>query len=140
MNKTHATTYTELKKIHSEEFGAFEGVFFAFNDQQFNEGMEKVGLTAADTGSIYKMGSGGYILKSRNGAFKIMFAKQAEEMKAFKADQKNLLAALIYELQNHEYCITGDPTDALETLGLTAEEVDPKILAKACKIAGQDGA
>jgi hypothetical protein len=49
----------------------FDGLFFAFNTEQFKEGMEKVGLTENDTGKILSIGHGGYLLKTRKEAFKI---------------------------------------------------------------------
>ena len=62
-----------------------------------------------------------------------MFKRHEIERKELKKDVKKLFDALVYELNNHEYCITYDVTDALESLGLTKDDVDPVILKKACK-------
>lgn len=128
-------THSGLKAKHSEEMNAFEGIFFAFSNEQFDEGMVKVGLAASETDKIYKLMAGGFILKTRSKAFREMLDRHEAEMKAFRKDQKNLLDALIYELKNHEYCITYDTADALRALGLERGEVDATLLKKACKAA-----
>ena len=126
------TTYYELKKQHSDELNAFEGIFFAFNNEQFAEGMIKIGLSPDDTIEIYSLGAGSYILKTRIKDFKDMFKRHDNEKKALKKDRQLLLDALVYELCNHEYCITGDVSDALAALELKIEDIDPDILKKAC--------
>ena len=127
-------TYTEQKKRHQEEINVFDGLFFAFNNEQFQEGLDKVGVKKEDAKEkIYSIGAGGYILKTQSPAFHAMFKRQGQERKDLKKDTKKLFEALVYELRNHEYCITYDTADALETLGLTKEEIDPLLLKKACK-------
>ena len=129
--------YQELKNRHGEEIGGFEGLFFAFDNKQFEEGMEKVGLKVNQTGDIFSIGAGGYILKSRSQAFHDMLSRHAAELKTLLQEEKALLTALVYELQNHEYCITYDITEALESLGLEEGDIDKEILKKACKEALQ---
>ncbi len=126
-------TYTEQKKRHSDEFGAFEGMFWAFSTEQFIEGMTKIGLKKEDTHEILSIGAGGYMLKSKREDFRSLISRQELERKELKKNEKALIAGIVYELQNHEYCITGDVTDALEALGLTRETVSPEILKKAVK-------
>lgn len=46
--------YTELKAKHQAEVDAFP-FGFAFNNKQFNEMMEKWGLTPDDTDKIYSI-------------------------------------------------------------------------------------
>jgi len=130
-------TYYELKEQQSKELNDFEGIFFAFNNAQFEKGMVKIGLRKEDTKQIYSIGAGGYILKTRMQAFKNMFDRHSAEKAELKKDRKLLLDALIFELNNHEYCITWDISDALEALELKKEDIDPAILKKACKIASQ---
>ena len=126
-------THSELKAKHSREFGELKGIFFAFSTEQFIEGMEKIGLKKEDTHEICSLGAGGYMLKSQKTAFKEMLDRHDAERKAFRKDQKNLFDALVYELKNHEYCITYDVSDALDALGLNREDIDPKMLKRACK-------
>ncbi len=126
-------TYTELKKSQSEDINNFEGLFFAFNTKQLKEGMEKCGIT--ETSSIVAIGAGGYMRKDRLQAFEDMLDRHEQELKELKKNEKALLTALVYELQNHEFCITGDPTDALSVLNLTKEEVPKELLRKAMRLA-----
>ena len=129
-------TYTQQKQRHKEEFGKLEGIFFAFSNSQFKEGMEKVGLSENDTHLIYSMGgTGGYIRKDKNQAMKDLLDRQGKEREALKKDKKALVKALVYELNNHEFSYTGDFTDALEALGFTYETIDKSILKQAVKLA-----
>ena len=123
-------TYTQQKKRHQDEISGFDGMFWAFSPEQLEEGLLKVGATVKDLVSI---GAGGFILLTQVKAFKDCLNRQAQERKDLKKDIKIFYDALVYELNNHEYCITYDPTDALESLGLTREEVDPVLLKKACR-------
>lgn len=125
-------TYTEQKKRHSDEFSKFDGIFFAFNNSQLEDGLQKLNCTKKD---IYSIGAGGFILKSKSGELDNLMTRHETECKELKKDTKKLFDALVYELRNHEYCITYDPQDALESLGLTREEVDPKMLKEACSMA-----
>ena len=128
-------TYKQIKQRHQNELNDFQGIFFAFNNQQFFKGMAKVGLKPEETSEIYRLPGGGFILKSRDHAFKDMFKRHAQEMKEARKANKFLLESLVYELINHEYCITYDPTDALESLGLEEAEITTGMLKKAIKIA-----
>ena len=126
-------TYHDLTERHSKEFGDIPGMFFAFSEVQLNEGLEKVGL-APNTEShklIVDIGAGGFILKEKLPELKSFMKRQSEERKELRKNRKWLLDALIYELNNHEYCYTGDPTEALEALDLTIETVPKDILKEA---------
>ena len=123
--------YTELKARQAKELNDFEGIFFAFNNEQFAEGMQKIGLTIEDTKQIFSLGGGGYIRKDKSEAFSAMFKRHREEKTQAKKEEKFLFDSLVYELNNHEYCITLDPADTLDALGYKKEDIDPKILKKA---------
>lgn len=125
-------THQEIKRRHQEELNAFEGVFWAFSNEQFTQGLEKL---KTDTKSIVSMGHGGFILKTKVQDFRDMFKRHKEEMKKHRKDKKNLLEALVYELKNHEYGYTYDETDALEALGLNAKDIPSGILKKAKALA-----
>jgi hypothetical protein len=131
-------TYNELKKQHSKELDEFQGIFFAFSNEQFAEGMKRVSLGPDDTRSIFSLGAGGYIRKDRADAWHAMFKKHTAELKEMKANDKMLLDALVYELNNHEYGYTYDSGPALEALNILPGEIDPKLLKKACCIASQE--
>ena len=115
--------YQEMKREQEKELSDFEGIFYAFSDKQFNEGMVEVGLVASDTDKIYSLGAGGYILKEKSEAFHTMFKKFSDRMETALKNEDFLLDALTYELCNHEYCITCDVDEALNALGLTVEGI-----------------
>jgi hypothetical protein len=123
--------YQELKARQATELNDFEGIFFAFNNEQFKEGMEKIGLSIEDTKQIFSLGAGGYIRKDRSEAFHAMFKRHADEKKESRKQEKYLFESLVYELHNHEFCITLDPADALDALGYDRDSIDPKMLKKA---------
>lgn len=127
--------YQDVKSRHEKELNAFEGIFFAFNNSQFEKGMGKVGLNKEETTKIYSLSAGGYILKERSKAFNDMFKRHTKELKEAKKEEQFLLNALIYELKNHEYCITYDTREALESLDINIDDIDQKLLNKACKLA-----
>lgn len=135
INMNTPENYQSLKARQAEELNKFEGIFFAFNNEQFAEGMQKIRLTVEDTSKIYSLGAGGYIRKDKSAEFNAMFKRHAEEKKKRKQDEKFLVDALAYELRNHEYCITYDTRDALDALGLRKEDIDPKVLKEAISLA-----
>ncbi len=124
-------TYQDLKIRQAKELDDFEGIFFAFNNEQFKEGMTKIGLTIEDTKQISSLGAGGYIRKDRSEAFHAMFKRHADEKKARRQEEKYLFESLVYELKNHEFCITLDPADALDALGYDRKSIDVKMLKRA---------
>jgi len=126
-------THTELKKIHSNQISNFQGLFWAFNKDQFSEGLKKVGFEKGKD-KIVDIGMGcGFVLKSKMKDFKLIIENQKKERLDFKKDRKNLLDALIYELINHEYGYTYDTDDALRALDLEKKDVDEKLLKEACE-------
>lgn len=122
-------TYQEILRDHRTESEGFKGIFFAFSQKQLNEGISKVG--AKDTSEIYSLGSGGFILKARSDDFHAMVDRHGKELAETLADKKELIEALVYELRNHEYCITHDTGPALDVLGLDENEIDKDVLMRA---------
>lgn len=118
--------YLELKRKHEQERNEFP-FMFAFDDKQFKEGMEKLGLTEADTDKIYSIGAGGYIRKEDSKVLSEMVERHKKEMQdAINADENGhgfIFDMFDYELANHEYCITWDIEPTLDALGLTNDEV-----------------
>ena len=126
-------SYQELKERNQKEVNEFKGLFFAFNNEQLAEGMQKQGLQEKEYNKICSIGGGGYLLKERKEAFADMFKRQKAEKKSYNKNKKQLLDSLIYELNNHEYCITYDVTETLEALNLKSEDLPVGLLKKACK-------
>lgn len=134
-------TYKEMKDRHGKEVNDFP-MFYAFSNEQFDEGMKKLGLGPDDKDQICSTGYGGFIKKADSQKWNDMFVRMAKERKAaIEADQTGegyIYDMFDYELANHEYGYTRDISDALGALGLTVEEVnaDQRLLhglKKACR-------
>jgi len=122
--------YVELKEKQSKELEDFP-MFFAFNDEQFEEGLKKLNTTKEE---IYSLGLGGFIRKTDSKKFSELLKKYQHEFQKNLKDEKFLYEALLYELKNYEYCITYDYTDTLNFLGLDIKKFDDnqmKILHEA---------
>ena len=128
-------TYEEFKDEHGKKLNSFEGIFYAFSDDQFNEGMQKIGLAPDELKAICSIGNGGYMLKTRRKDFHEMVNSFDADMSAMRKDRKCLLEALTYELKNHEFGYTGDASDALDSLGIKYNEVPGDIMKKAMRAA-----
>lgn len=121
-------TYRAMRDRHQQEINSFP-FMFAFNKKQFEEGMRKLGLEPTDTDKVYRLGNtGGYYRKTDSKQLAELMARQGKEREeAIAADKTGegfIFDMFNTELANHEYCITLDPTDALDALGLTIEEVN----------------
>jgi len=113
--------YYELKNKQQKEFNNFP-MFFAFDDKQFAEGMEKFGLDVKDTDKLFKLPGGGFIKKESSKALSDLINKQNKELKKQMKKEEFMLDAMIYELANHEYCITIDPTETINALDLDMKD------------------
>ena len=120
--------YTDMRDRHQQDWNSFP-MFYAFSNAQFDEGMKKIGLDPSDTDKIYRFGSlGGFYRKEEGPRLKEMINKHHEELETAFEDDNFLFDAINYELGNHEFIITYDPRDALESLGLTERaEKDDRV-------------
>lgn len=120
-------TYKQLKDRHQKEMDAFP-LGAAFSNQQFEEMMQKWGLTVNDIDKICSLGAGCFIRKSDKERFLEMSARFKKEMQdAITADKTGdgfIHDMFLYELANHEYCITLDYEETFDALGLTEEQVN----------------
>ena len=134
--------YAEMKKKHQEEVNAFPMVF-AFGKEQFAEAMKKLGLKTKDTDKVCTIyGAGDIMRKSDVPAYREMTLRHRKEFEdAVAADKTGdgfIYDMFDYELANHEYGYTRNPSDALAALGVSrkAIEKDPRLargFRKACK-------
>lgn len=119
--------YCELHEKQQAEIDAFP-FMFAFNKKQFAEGMEKLGLKPDDYDKIYSIGAGGYIRKTDAKAMHEMFERHANELREEIAKDETgegfIYDMFLYELENHEYCITLSIESTLEALGITLDEIN----------------
>lgn len=119
--------YRQLKDKQEKEMNAFP-LGACFSKTQFEEMMLKWGLTISDTDKICSIGGGCYIRKSDRDAFLNMMKRFEQERKdAITADTTGngfIYDMFLYELGNHEYCITYDLDETLAALHLTLEQVN----------------
>lgn len=119
--------YHELKTRHQEEINNFP-MFFAFNNRQLFEGMEKLGLKPTDTDEVYSLGgTGGYYRKTDSKKLYGMFDRHEKELAKAMKNDSFALEAFKYELANHEYSVTLDVTPALTALGLSLSDIKKDI-------------
>ena len=118
--------YQEMKERHQKEVNEFP-MAFAFNKEQFDEGMRKLGLDPSETDKVCRLPAGGFCRLDDVDRLRGMFKRHRLELQRAIA-KDNTGEGFIYdmfltELNNHEYIVTYDYTDALNALGLTEEMV-----------------
>lgn len=123
-------TYQQLKQSQSEALNNFQGLFWAFSSKQLEEGLCKLNCTKKDLVSI---GAGGFILRDKINDFDALLKSHKEELKNFRKNEKELINAIAYELNNHEYVITHDVEPALAALNLKKSDISENVLTKACR-------
>lgn len=128
------TTYAEMRAAQQAEFNTFP-IMFAFSDKQFEEGMRRLGLDPSDTDKVYTWSEvSGFYRKNDAPILHEMLERHGREMAEAVATDKTgegfIYSMFVYELANHEYGYTGDVTDTLEALDLTADAVkeDPRLM------------
>lgn len=121
-----ANTYKTLKDQHAKEFNEFP-MQFAFSNEQFKEGMKKLGLKETETHKVYSFGGGGFYRRTDSKALGEMIERHNREMnEAIENDQTGegyIFDMFDYELANHEFGYTWDLEPTLDALGLTMDEV-----------------
>jgi len=119
-------TYQELLKRQQKEFNDFP-MIFAFNNKQLESGMKQLGLTISDLNKVYQGYGGIFYRKTDAPKLKEMNARHKSEfLKEINEDMTGegfIFQMFDYMLSNHEYCITNDLTDTLDTLGILLETV-----------------
>jgi len=117
--------YTELKEYYREKINNQKGMFFAFNKEQFEEGMQKIGLDIEKINQIAKIGGGGYILKSEVKNFNNLVKEQQSKIKEKMLNDYNFArGAIKYEMFNIEYCYNESDEEVLSILSLTFEDLE----------------
>lgn len=126
-------SYNELLKKHQKMVDEFP-MMFAFNEKQFKEGMEHLGLTEHDTDEIIQIGMGGFIRKTDKEAYHKMFNDISDELNHNINNDTTGLRFIKdmfeYELANHEYGYTRDVKPTLDSLGYSVDDIrnDEKLL------------
>lgn len=117
-------TYRQMQERHQKEMNNFP-IAFAYSDQQFDDGMRKLGLDPSETDKVVSVFYGAFIRREDHDALMEMFERHSkEERDAFiKNEYDWAYHAFRYELANHEYSYTGDYEPALEACGFTLDEL-----------------
>lgn len=123
--------YMELKNKIQKEVDEFP-MGFAFSNEQFEKMKEELGVK--EDSELLSIGAGGFIRKTDKDAFNELFNNKAKRIDEAIAEDKTgegfIKDMFLYELANHEYCITYDLEDTLYALDLTYDEVmnDERLL------------
>lgn len=116
--------YMELKNKIQKEVNEFP-IGFAFSNEQFEK--MKIELGVKEDSELLSIGAGGFIRKTDKEAFHELFNNKAKRFDEAIAEDKTgegfIKDMFLYELANHEYCITYELDDTLDALDLTYEEV-----------------
>ena len=120
-------------KVHAEVSAL--PIKWAFNGVQFAAAMHELGLTTKDTDKLYGIPGGGFYRKEDHELIKGTMVRHNKELEDLLKEDDFLYDAIQYELDNHEYIVTGDTTDALEALNITKN--DPRVEKILNEIRGQ---
>jgi hypothetical protein len=116
MNATIYKDYQEMQKAHEALIKDFKFKFFAFDDEQFQAGKEK--LKVNTSAELLSIGYGGYIRKDKKEDYSNIFKKMAVDTEENFKNEVFLYNAFLYELNNHEYYLTQNDACILSALGL----------------------
>lgn len=120
-NMNQFKNYQELMNLNQQEFNNFPH-FCAFTNQQFDEGMKKLGVEQEE--DICRVTRFTFIRKTDYTDFINLIEKhQARKVEAFNNDEF-LKEAIICELKNYEYLYTYDEEPALEALGFSLQDLE----------------
>lgn len=119
--------YQVLRDRQQKEVNALP-IRFAFNQEQFREIMKEWGLRPKmDLDKIARIPFGGFIQKKDAPLIHERFARHHRELQAaVDADPTGegfIKDMFLYELENHEFSYTGTAEDALDSLGLSYDDV-----------------
>jgi len=116
--------YIMNQELVQKEINEFP-IFFAFSEEQMNEGLKKFNCTKKE---IVTIGYCGFIKKENEKDYSELMEKQHKREEELRKDKEYQFQMFRYELANHEYCITYDIDETLEAIGITEEELKEKYL------------
>ena len=124
--------YSELRNRQEKEMNALP-MHFAFNSAQFKEALAEMNLTTENCKDKLVRGiAGSFYLKTDSKVIHDTFERfHTEKSQAIENDKTGtgyMLDMFTYELANHEFCVTYDLTDTLDSLGISIEEVNKNPL------------
>ena len=101
-------TYVEFKKRQQEEVNNFP-IAYAFNDQQLQEALVKLGVKLEDCVTVFNHGD--IVRKEDAPKLVAMLRQHTKDLKEALKDEEFAEAAFLYEMDNHEYAINWDGDD-----------------------------
>lgn len=136
--------YREQRAAQQKRMNEFLGAyaFFAFDERQFSEGLEKLGIAPGTDGALVSIPGGGYLLADKAQVFSnILESFHRERQDAIRdtaTGAKFAYDMFRAELNDTEYSYSEDAEDALRSLGYDLQDVeaDPVLktaFEKACK-------
>lgn len=130
--------YIEFKEKNQKEINNLP-IYWAFGQSQLEEVAHELNFKSADEmiPHVKGIGYGGFCKEEDYHNIIDTFKRQDENLSdLLHNDFDFLVDALEYELGNHEYVITYDISDALNSLGISLKEYDNSPeLQKAMKLA-----
>lgn len=121
-------TYAEMRRRQQEEFNKLP-MGAAFSTEQFERQMREWGLDPkTDTDKVYSIGFGAFIQKKDAPLFHEVTDRHERELEdAIAADPDGngfIYTMFRYELNNHEFGYTCDPTETFKELGYTEKDFE----------------
>lgn len=117
-----ANKYRLLKDKHQKEVNELP-YMFAFNDEQFKNGLKKLGLNENETNKLIYFGAGVYLKKVDLQKVEEVHARHKKELEnEIKADtvgDKFIKDMFLDEMYNHEYGYTREIEPVLEALNIS---------------------
>ena len=96
--------YVDLKRKHEQEMNDFP-IAFAFNDEQLQRALEKLGATSKEE-CVTVFGHGDIVKRENAKPLVEMLQRHTNEIKdKLKEDIEFAEAAFLYEMDDHEYAI-----------------------------------
>uniref|UniRef100_UPI003F84B68C DUF7659 family protein n=1 Tax=Staphylococcus shinii TaxID=2912228 RepID=UPI003F84B68C len=102
--------YIQSKESKQERFNNFD-MFFAFDNEQFSKGLEKLEVNSDE---IVSIGMSGFIRKSDVSTFNEMMESFKDEHNKNMKNDDYVYHMFKYEMGNHEYIITYDDSEILD--------------------------
>ena len=118
--------YKELMKRQKKERDSFP-LIFAFDDDQLNDSLKKLGFKETDRDKVLYIGNNFYIPKDKMKDWDQMNIRHISELKE-EINKDKTGTGFIYdmffsELNNHEFSYTEDYEDTLEALNITEKDL-----------------
>lgn len=121
------SSYLEMKEKHAKLLNSIP-IQFAFSKKDLKEGLKRLGLLENDIDKVVSLPGGGFMKKEDVPKYMdIQNQIQKEFWDAIDNDKDGaefICEMFSYELENHEYVLTGDLEETLEALNLTPKDFE----------------